>query len=147
MKNLKNKKLYPLVLFVLVTVVGGLTLSGCAKTDNESQEDPVVEETETPEEEENSEEVEQEKQETEAPEEEVKVLKGTIREGMMQTLVVTGEDGIDYQFERNDEIITTGETGLQIGNPITVEYKGELNPDVDYQEDVEVILMTVEDAE
>lgn len=140
MKYFKNK-ISRIGVFILA---GGLLLTGCSDTNEDSEENTsssVSEnESELPSEEEEESEV------TEESEEEVKTLKGTVKEGLMNTIIVLGEDDNEYEFEKNDEIIETGESGILIGNPITVEYKGDLDPDSSQQE-VEVISMTVEDAE
>jgi hypothetical protein len=144
MKYFKRKKLYILILFGLFVLVGGLVLSGCQKADNQSKDeenmlaDTSENKNELPAKESG------ESEGTQKPEEEIKILKGTVKEGMMNTIIILGEDNQVYQFERDDSKIKTGESGILIGNPITVEYKGDLDPNTDAQE-VELVSITVED--
>lgn len=169
MKYFKNKKLYTLVLLI---AIGGLLLSGCQKKDSENKNEENMgvnasqnknndnqKETETSQNkndvskdktnatqnENDASSKENEEVVTEESEGEIKTLEGTVKEGMMQTIIILGEDNNVYQFEKNDEKIETGETGILIGNPITVKYKGELDPNT-YAQNVEVVSMIVEDA-
>lgn len=163
MRHIKNKKLYTLITFI---AIGGVLFTGCQKSGNESKngENVGVNTSQNMNEMssnktnatknknddfKNKEDASANKNEeavTEEPEGEIKTLKGTVKEGMLQTIIILGEDNNVYQFEKNDEKIETGESGILIGNPITVKYKGELDPNSNAQ-DVEIISMTVEDAE
>lgn len=74
------------------------------------------------------------------------LVKGTVEEASMNTLVVLAEDGHSYQFSKEDAEITTGETGILLGNPVEVSFYGELDPQ-SVAQTVKVISIVVSDAE
>ncbi|MBO4992043.1 MAG: beta-hexosaminidase [Firmicutes bacterium] len=63
----------------------------------------------------------------------------------MNTLTVQCEDNREYSFETDGVKISTGKTGIVIGNPVAVLYHGELDPNVSIQE-VELLSITVTDS-
>ncbi|MDY6044737.1 MAG: hypothetical protein SPI65_04050 [Peptoniphilus sp.] len=139
MKRFKSKKSYRFISLGCFILLGVFVLSGCQKADQENVAKAASgNETEV------LAKGDEKSGEGEKSEEEIKTLKGTIKEGMMNTIIILGEDQKEYTFERDDEKITTGESGLRIGNPITVKYKGDLGKSSEAQT-VEVISMTVED--
>ena len=84
--------------------------------------------------------------ETEMETDEEQALYGAVEDGLMNTLLVAGQDGHIYEFSREDVPVTTGETGILIGNPVTVYYRGMLD-DSRLAQDVEVTRIVVEDQE
>ena len=63
----------------------------------------------------------------------------------MNTLTVQGEDNREYYFGTEGVNISTGETGIVIGNPVTVSYHGKLDLNASVQE-VELLSITVTDS-
>ncbi len=76
---------------------------------------------------------------------EEQIVRGVVSDGTMGTLTVTAEDGRTYEFSKEEVSVNTGDTGIVIGNPVTVCYVGTLDPAQRYQE-VEVTAIRVEDA-
>lgn len=86
-------------------------------------------------------------QETTAAEvSEAQVLTGVVDDGTMNTLTVKTADGSLYMFDKSQAEVTTGTTGIVIGNPVSITYTGELNPD-EVSQTVEVTKILVEDPE
>lgn len=75
----------------------------------------------------------------------VQELRGTIKDATMNTLTVQGEDNCEYYFGTEGVDISTGKTGLVIGNPVTISYRGKLDSNLSVQE-VELLSITVTDA-
>ena len=78
-------------------------------------------------------------------------IAGTVADATMNTLTLETEAGAQYQFDTSDVQITTGETGVLIGNPAAVTYHGTLIEEtnaegVAVQTGVKVLSVTVEDA-
>ena len=138
MKYLGKKKLNNFLLLGVFILIVSLVFTGCTGGENnENEGETGIEENEPN----NNENVPTEEEE---PKEEVKVLKGTIKDGTMETITVLGEDENEYSFITEDIEVKTGESGLLIGNPVTVEYVGELDETTNAQE-VEIVSITVED--
>ena len=72
-------------------------------------------------------------------------LRGTVKDATMNTLTVQGEDNREYYFGTEGVNISTGETGIVIGNPVTVSYHGKLDLNASVQE-VELLSITVTDS-
>lgn len=72
-------------------------------------------------------------------------LRGTVKDATMNTLTVQGEDNREYYFVTEGVNISTGETGIVIGNPVTVSYHGKLDLNASVQE-VELLSITVTDS-
>lgn len=72
-------------------------------------------------------------------------LRGTVKDATMNTLTVQGEDSREYYFGTEGVNISTGETGIVIGNPVTVSYHGKLDLNASVQE-VELLSITVTDS-
>ncbi len=86
-------------------------------------------------------------QETTAAEvSETQVLTVVVDDGTMNTLTVKTADGSLYMFDKSQAEVTTGTTGIVIGNPVSITYTGELNPD-EVSQTVEVTKILVEDLE
>lgn len=75
----------------------------------------------------------------------VQILEGTIEDATMNTLTVQGEDHCKYYFGTDGVNILTGKTGVVIGNPVTISYRGKLDSSASVQE-VELLSITVTDA-
>ena len=73
-------------------------------------------------------------------------LTGVVDDGTMNTLTVKTADGSLYMFDKSQAEVTTGTTGIVIGNPVSITYSGELNPD-EVSQTVEVTKILVEDPE
>ena len=76
----------------------------------------------------------------------VQELHGTVKDATMNTLTVLGADNCEYCFGTDGIEISSGKTGIVIGNPVTVLYCGTLDPTSSVQ-DVELRSVTVEDAD
>ena len=74
----------------------------------------------------------------------VRSLRGTVQDALMHTLVVTAEDGTAYEFDKGDAEISAGATGILVGNPVTVTFRGQLDPGTTAQQ-VQVLSIAVED--
>lgn len=72
-------------------------------------------------------------------------LRGTVKDATMNTLTVQSEDNREYYFGTDGVNISTGKTGIVIGNPVTVSYHGKLDSNVSVQE-VELLSIKVTDA-
>lgn len=72
-------------------------------------------------------------------------ISGKIEYGAMNTLrIITVEKKI-YTFVKNEEVLEVGESGVLIGNPVTLSYYGILDEKANIQ-DVEVVKIMVQDA-
>lgn len=76
----------------------------------------------------------------------VQELHGTVKDATMNTLTVLGADNCEYCFATDGIEISTGKTGILIGNPVTILYRGQLDPTLSAQ-DAELLSVTVEDAD
>lgn len=76
----------------------------------------------------------------------IQVLEGTIEDATMNTLTVQGDDHCKYHFGTDSVDISTGRTGVVIGNPVTISYRGKLDSNVSVQK-VELLSITVTDAD
>jgi len=76
----------------------------------------------------------------------VQELQGTVKDATMNTLAVLGMDGCEYLFGTEDVDVSTGKTGLAIGNPVTVSYRGKLDPSLTVQK-AELLSITVTDTD
>ncbi len=104
---------------VLLVACMGVFLPSCGKTDD-AQDAPV---------------------QADAPDA-VQELQGTVKDAAMHSLLLEDADGNEYSFGTEGVPMTTGESGLLIGNPVTVTYRGSLDA-----EDVEIVSIAVADAE
>ncbi len=75
----------------------------------------------------------------------IATIEGVIEDGMMHTVLIADSDGQIYQFDKSNAEITTGESGMRIGNPITITYTGELDPTQTAQQ-VTVLSIVVKDT-
>ena len=83
--------------------------------------------------------------ETSAPAEiteQPQILRGTIRDAAMYTLTVETDNGTTYTFSTDGVVLTAGNTGILLGNPVTVEYTGDLSSG-----EFTVLSITVTDGE
>ena len=74
----------------------------------------------------------------------VQVLHGTVQDASVNTILVAGEDGSLYEFDRGGAQVTAGEGGIRIGCPVAVTYEGTLNPAQTVQ-GVKVLTLWVEE--
>ena len=74
----------------------------------------------------------------------VQVLHGTVQDASVNTILVAGEDGGLYEFDRGGAQVTAGEGGIRIGCPVAVTYEGTLNPAQTVQ-GVKVLTLRVEE--
>ena len=72
-------------------------------------------------------------------------IQGAVEDILMNTLIMTTEDGQSYEFDKSQAEIITGSGGILIGNPVTVHFYGELSPAHVFQ-DIEVTSIVVKDA-
>lgn len=79
-------------------------------------------------------------QETEA----IQTIEGTIEDATMNTLTIKAQDGSSYSFGTVDVEVSVGETGILIGNPVSISFRGELNSSAIGQ-NVELVSVTVRD--
>ena len=77
---------------------------------------------------------------------ELKELVGIVEEATMNTLVVQNENGDLYGFDTEDIEIKSENTGIVIGNPVTVYYHGFLDDD-SLNQNVELVSIDVQDVE
>lgn len=75
---------------------------------------------------------------------EEKLIRGIVKDALINTIVIDAEDGRTYEFDSSQADITTGGNGILIGEPVTVYYQGELNSNQTAQ-NVEVYSVVVED--
>lgn len=73
-------------------------------------------------------------EQTTQPSSEVNTLTGTVKDAAMHTLVITGEDGTDYNISKGVDSETKYEgypegEGLVIGDKVEISYTGTLNTD------------------
>ena len=130
-KKRKKNKILIFIVAILLFVCAGVAISSLHKAGNISPE--------------NSSETTMETIETPSTTEPVQELRGTVKDATMNTLTVQGEDNHEYYFGTDGVNISTGKTGIVIGNPVTVLYHGELDSNVSVQE-VELLSITVTDA-
>lgn len=74
----------------------------------------------------------------------VQELRAIVKDATMNTLTVQGVDNCEYYFRTEGVEISTGETGIVIGNPVTITYRGKLDSNVSVQ-DVELLSIKVTD--
>lgn len=130
-KKRKKNKIFIFSVTILLLVCAGVAISSLLKAGNiwpENPSDTTMETIETP-----------------STTEPVQELRGTVKDATMNTLTVQGEDNCEYYFGTDGVNISTGKTGIVIGNPVTVSYHGELDSNVSVQE-VELLSITVTDA-
>ena len=108
-----NLKSLPYTLITACTIVSILGLAGCSQKQT-SQAAPTSA-------------ISQETTATEVSE--TQTLTGVVDDGTMNTLTVKTADGSLYMFDKSQAEVTTGTTGIVIGNPVSITYSGELNPD------------------
>lgn len=125
-----NLKSLPYTLITACTIVSILGLAGCSQKQT-SQAAPTSA-------------ISQETTATEVSE--TQTLTGVVDDGTMNTLTVKTADGSLYMFDKSQAEVTTGTTGIVIGNPVSITYCGELNPD-EVSQTVEVTKILVEDPE
>ncbi len=125
-----NLKSLPYTLITACTIVSILGLAGCSQKQT-SQAAPTSA-------------ISQETTATEVSE--TQTLTGVVDDGTMNTLTVKTADGSLYMFDKSQAEVTTGTTGIVIGNPVSITYSGELNPD-EVSQTVEVTKILVEDPE
>ena len=77
---------------------------------------------------------------------ELKELVGIVEEATMNTLVVQDENGNLYGFDTEDIEIKSENTGIVIGNPVTVYYHVFLDDDT-LSQNVELVSIDVQDVE
>lgn len=120
----------PYTLITACTIVSILGLAGCSQkqTSQAAPTSAISQET------------------TAAEVSETQTLTGVVDDGTMNTLTVKTADGSLYMFDKSQAEVTTGTTGIVIGNPVSVTYTGELNPD-EVAQTVEVAKILVEDPE
>lgn len=82
---------------------------------------------------------------TSLPASQERQLSGTVFDGTMNTIAVEDGNGQVYYFDTQDVPLTTGSTGIGIGNPVTVYYRGTLNAGQGMQP-VEILRIEVQDA-
>ncbi|MDO5027688.1 MAG: glycoside hydrolase family 3 N-terminal domain-containing protein [Bacillota bacterium] len=123
----KNKKLQLVVFLGLILALGSLIFSGCVSTGQTKEGESSTLVTNSSD-----------------SQEEIKVLEGEILEGTMNTLRVKDSDNKEYSFLTEGLEIQTGQTGLKIGNPVEISYKGNLDPEAEAQE-VEILSIEVSD--
>ena len=104
---------------VLMVACMGVFLPSCGKTDAQGSDAPVQADAQDA----------------------VQELQGTVKDAAMHSLLVVDADGNEYSFGTEGVPMTTGESGLLIGNPVTVSYRGSLDA-----EDVELVSIAVADA-
>lgn len=75
----------------------------------------------------------------------VQIIEGTVVDATMNTLTVHGEDNCEYCFGTDGVNIATGKTGVVIGNPVSISYRGELASNT-YVQNVELLSITITDA-
>ena len=125
-----NLKSLPYTLITACTIVSILGLAGCSQKQT-SQAAPTSA-------------ISQKTTATEVSE--TQTLTGVVDDGTMNTLTVKTADGSLYMFDKSQAEVTTGTTGIVIGNPVSITYSGELNPD-EVSQTVEVTKILVEDPE
>ncbi|MDO5415900.1 MAG: glycoside hydrolase family 3 N-terminal domain-containing protein [Lachnospiraceae bacterium] len=76
----------------------------------------------------------------------VQEFQGTVKDATMNTLTVQGTDNCEYYFGTEGVEISTGKTGIVIGNSVTISYRGKLDSTVSAQ-DVELLSITVTDVD
>ena len=125
-----NLKSLPYTLITACTIVSILGLAGCSqKQTSQAAPTPAISQEPTA----------TEVSETQTP-------TGVVDDGTMNTLTVKTADGSLYMFDKSQAEVTTGTTGIVIGNPVSITYSGELNPD-EVSQTVEVTKILVEDPE
>ena len=72
-------------------------------------------------------------------------LSGTVYDGTMNTIAVEDGNGQVYYFDLQNVPLTTGSTGIGIGNAVTVYYQGTLDAGQELQS-VEILRIEVQDA-
>lgn len=60
----------------------------------------------------------------------------------MQTILVAADDGTFYRFDRSAAKVSAGQEGILVGCPVTVTYRGTLDPELTAQQ-VEVLSISV----
>lgn len=71
------------------------------------------------------------------------ILQGRVKDATMNTLTVETDSGEVYIFEKVREKLTVGETGVLIGNPVTITYYGLLKEEI--MSEVQIERICVED--
>ena len=104
---------------VLMVACMGVFLPSCGQTDAQGSDAPVQADAQDA----------------------VQELQGTVKDAAMHSLLVVDADGNEYSFGTEGVPMTTGESGLLIGNPVTVSYRGSLDA-----EEVELVSIAVADA-
>ena len=115
MKNMKR-----MFTAVLLTACVGVIFSSCGNAGDAQTDAPV---------------------QTDAEQDAVQELQGTVKDAAMHSLLLEDADGNEYNFGTEGVEMTTGESGLLIGNPVTVFYRGSLDA-----EEVEIVSIAVSDA-
>ena len=75
----------------------------------------------------------------------VQTLQGTVEDATINTLTIQGADGSLYTFDTEGAELTTGESGILIGNEVTVTYRGALDS-AQASQQVEILSITVKDS-
>lgn len=130
-KKRRKNRIFIFCVAILLIVCAGVAISTLYKTDNilpENSSEATTESIENP-----------------SIADSVQELRGTVKDATMNTLTVQGEDNGEYYFGTDGVNISTGKTGIVIGNPVTISYHGKLDSNVSVQE-VELLSITVTDA-
>lgn len=77
-----------------------------------------------------------------APQTQIHMLQGTVADSAMQTILVAADDGTFYRFDRSAAKVSAGQEGILVGCPVTVTYRGTLDPELTAQQ-VEVLSISV----
>ena len=77
-----------------------------------------------------------------APQAQIHMLQGTVADSAMQTILVAADDGTFYRFDHSAAKVSAGQEGILVGCPVTVTYRGTLDPELTAQQ-VEVLSISV----
>lgn len=72
-------------------------------------------------------------------------ISGKVEDGTMNTIKIMTAEEKAYTFAKNQEVLEVGESGVLIGNPVTISYYGTLDEKASMQ-DVEIVKIVVQDA-